>query len=431
VVVGLDGVPHSLLLRLKESGCIPNMSNIFQEGYFGRMEVCIPEISSVSWTSFMTGRQSGEHGIYGFMDLEPGSYGLFFPNYARLESATLWDELAALGKNSVVINMPSTYPARPINGALISGFVAIDINQAVFPRSLLPALQEYDYRIDIDTARARSDHDFLFLDLEKTLSNRERIVNHLWDAIDWDLFIVVVTGTDRLMHFLWDAYEDPSHPHHQDFIDYFRKVDAFVGDIYERYTNLNGSARNLNAFYMLSDHGFTQIKSEVYLNAWLEENGLLRFQNEQPKTIMDIGPGSKAFALDPSRIYVNLKGKYPLGCVESSDYEAVRSDLIHALSGLTNGTGAQVLKKVYTKEELYFGKHLDAAPDLVALSHHGYDLKGKVSGGSVFGRSGLSGMHTQDDAFFYSSTGTACPSIFQAKDILLNGLKTAGSLAEG
>ena len=76
VVLGLDGVPHSLLENLKKRGRIPYMASIFKNGYFGRMSVCIPEISSVSWSSFMTGAQSGVHGIYGFMDLEPGTYTL-------------------------------------------------------------------------------------------------------------------------------------------------------------------------------------------------------------------------------------------------------------------------------------------------------------------------------------------------------------------
>ena len=78
VVVGLDGVPFSLLEDLKNRNIIPNMSAIFDNGYFGQMTVSIPEISSVSWTSFMTGQQSGEHGIFGFIDLEPGTYNIFF-----------------------------------------------------------------------------------------------------------------------------------------------------------------------------------------------------------------------------------------------------------------------------------------------------------------------------------------------------------------
>jgi hypothetical protein len=60
---------------------------------------------------------------------------------------------------------------------------------------------------------------------------------------------------------------------------------------------------------------------------------------------------------------------------------------------------------------------------LVALSNPGFDLKGKVSGNGVFGRSVLTGMHTQDDAFFFSSKGAECRSIFEAKNILLEGFK--------
>jgi predicted AlkP superfamily phosphohydrolase/phosphomutase len=422
VMVGLDGVPHSLLSDLQKEGYVPNMSTIFQKGHLGRMDVCIPEISSVSWTSFMTGKQSGEHGIYGFMDIEPGTYSLFFPNYAHLQSETLWDELGSQGLKSVVINMPATYPAHPIHGAIISGFVALDIDHAVYPVSLADMLHSIGYRVDIDTSKARSDQDFLFRDLSATLNVRNLAVDKLWNEIDWDLFIVVITGTDRLMHFLWDAYENRSHPYHENFLEYFQKVDQFVGNMYERFASLDGYHSDRNTFFMISDHGFTGIKSEVYLNAWLEDNGFLKFNNDNPRMISEIGPGSKAFALDPSRIYINRKGKYPLGCVDRFEYEHIRQDLVDGLQSLKFGVGDSVMKKVYTKEELYFGKCIDTAPDLVALSNHGFDLKGKVSAKAVFGRSALSGMHTQDDAFFFSSNGKACQNIFEAKKILLDSL---------
>ena len=423
VVVGLDGVPYTLLEDLKNRGRIPNMVSIFERGYFGQMSVCIPEISSVSWSSFMTGTQSGEHGIFGFMDLQPGTYKMYFPNFMHLKAPTLWEDLGARGKKTVVINMPATYPAREINGVLISGFVAIDINKAVYPASFIPRLTGLSYQIDVDTMKARQDHDFLFRDLDATLEGRERAVDFLWNEIDWDLFIVVVTGTDRLMHFLWDAFEKEAHPYHQAYLDYFKKVDSFAGRVYDRFLSLDGSKEAKNQFYMLSDHGFTKIKTEVYLNRWLEENGYLKFKKDQPDTIMDIGPGSTAFAMDPSRIYVNLKGKYPLGTVDASDYERVRQELKQGLESLTFEDGSKIAKKIYLKEELYEGLQVDQAPDLVVLSHHGYDLKGKVSSNAVFGRTILVGMHTQDDAFFYSSTGIQCSSIFDARGIITGSLK--------
>jgi len=354
------------------------------------------------------------------MDLEPGTYKMYFPNFTHLRAPTVWDELGATGKKTVVINMPATYPAREMNGAMISGFVAIDINKAVSPSSLAPRLNEMGYRIDLDTAKAREDHDFLFRDLDETLAGRERAVELLWKEIDWDLFIVVITGTDRLMHFLWEAYEDNNHSCHQAFLDYFDKVDRLVGQVYDRFLALDGSRKGLNQFYMLSDHGFTTIKTEVYLNRWLEENGYLKFQKDQPETVMDIGPGTSAFAMDPSRIYINVMGKYPLGKVDLSDYERVRQELKQGLEDLSFENGQKVARKIFFKEELYKGPFLDRAPDLVLLSHSGYDLKGRVNSDSVFGRSNLVGMHSQDDAFFFNSNGVQCNSIFDAKGIILD-----------
>ncbi len=422
VVVGLDGVPYTLLKDLKARGLIPNMATIFDAGYFGQMSVCIPEISSVSWSSFMTGTQSGEHGIFGFMDLQPGTYKMYFPNFTNLRAPTLWDDLGSQGKKTVVINMPATYPAREISGALVSGFVAIDINKAIYPHSLIPRLKQMEYRIDVDTMKAREDHDFLFRDLDVTLASRERAVGLLWEDIDWDLFIVVVTGTDRLMHFLWEAFEQETHTYHQAFLDYLKKVDAFVGRVHERFLDLEGSKESKNHFYMLSDHGFTKIKTEVYLNRWLQENGYLKFGKEQPETIMDIGPGSTAFAMDPSRVYVNLKGKYPLGTVDPADYEQIREELKEGLQSLTFEGSGKIVNRIYFKEELYQGPSVDMGPDLVVLAHHGYDLKAKVKSKEVFGRTNLVGMHTQNDAFFASSTNVSCKSIFDARNIILKSL---------
>jgi predicted AlkP superfamily phosphohydrolase/phosphomutase len=232
----------------------------------------------------------------------------------------------------------------------------------------------------------------------------------------------VITGTDRLMHFLWSTYENKNHPYNQAFLDYFDKVDRFIGRFYNRFLGLGGSIRGKNQFYMLSDHGFTKIKTEVYLNCWLQEHGFLKFNNDQPETIIDIGLGSTAFALDPSRIYVNLKDKYPLGVVDYSDYNRVRRELKDGPEALTFDNVNHVVRNVYFKEELYNGPYLKQAPDLVVISAYGYDLKGKINSPEVFDRTDLEGMHTQDDAFFFNTTGKECKSIFETKQVIADSL---------
>ena len=72
LVIGLDGVPHSLLERFIADGTMPNMERLASLGHLSRMKVTLPEISAVSWPSFMTGVNPGTHGIYGFVDLKPG-----------------------------------------------------------------------------------------------------------------------------------------------------------------------------------------------------------------------------------------------------------------------------------------------------------------------------------------------------------------------
>jgi len=53
-VVGLDGVPFSLVRRFCEDGTWPFMAELMKGGALQKMKVTLPEISAVSWPSFMT-----------------------------------------------------------------------------------------------------------------------------------------------------------------------------------------------------------------------------------------------------------------------------------------------------------------------------------------------------------------------------------------
>ncbi len=411
LIIGLDGVPYSLLKRLIEKGKLPTLKEIFSKGNFSRITVTIPEISSVSWSSFMTGKDPSFHGIYGFTDILPGTYKMYFPNFLDLKAETIFDEIGKKGKRSVVINLPATYPAKKISGVLISGFVALRLEKAVFPKEILSKLKEFGYKIDVDTKRGKEDYDFLMKDLFSTLEKRRKVALWLWENQIWDLFMIVITGTDRIQHFLFDAFLDIDHPYSELFLKYFQKIDSFVAEMYEKYKKLPEE----KTFFMLSDHGFTGIETEVYINRWLYENGYLKL-SPSPKTISDIQEGTVAFALDPSRIYINLKGKFPLGKVEKKDYEKVREELKKGLLEMKYKRRS-VIKKVFFKEDLFSGPYLEFAPDIVLLSNYGFDLKASVQKAHIFGRSNLTGMHTYDDAFFFCENKEIdCKTIFEAKE---------------
>ncbi len=209
----------------------------------------------------------------------------------------------------------------------------------------------------------------------------------------------MVTGTDRLHHFLWQAYEDPGHPSHQNFLDFYRHIDRLIGKIVAAYHKLTNTYAG---FYILSDHGFTGIEQEVYLNAWLEKNGYLRFIKTEPESLEDIHGRSRAFALDPNRIYLNYKNKFPKGSVERSARKALKEELAAKLAKLEY-RGRRVVHKVFMAENVYSGPLASKGPDLIVVAEPGFDMKGSVRKKDIFGRSGLQGMHTWDDAFFWAS----------------------------
>ncbi len=395
VVLGIDGVPFTLLNRFMDEGRMPNLSTLTKKGTFTSMTASIPEVSSTSWSTFMTGVNPGKHGIYGFTELQKNSYKWRFPNSGDIKSSTLWDIAGRNNKKSIVLNVPSTYPARELNGILTAGFVALDLKKATYPESAYEYLKGIGYKMDVDTQKARQSSDALAEDIDKTFDIRKSAILHFLDNYEWDLFIGVITETDRLHHYLWIALQDESHPQHNFFLDFYNKLDIFIGEMYSR-------TGDDISFIILSDHGFTIIKKEVYINSWLREKGYLKFRNEKPETFEDMLEESKIFALDPARFYIHLKDNYIHGSVNGSEYDSLRQKLKEELLSLVID-GEKAIKAVLFKEDIYHGSLYDNAPDLVALPYEGYDLKGAINKTELAGKGFLTGGHTREDAVFFTN----------------------------
>ena len=92
IILGIDGVPFELMNRLSDKGIMPNFKELKKDFFFKKMQSSIPHISSVSWSSIITGVNPGEHGIYSFMDFINNSYTLSFPNYNALKSEPFWEK---------------------------------------------------------------------------------------------------------------------------------------------------------------------------------------------------------------------------------------------------------------------------------------------------------------------------------------------------
>jgi len=397
-VIGLDGVGVPLVRDLTARGLMPNLAALAARGTIAPMRSSIPTISSVSWTGFMTGKNPGKHGIYGFTDVKPGTLTMFFPNFGNVQGETLWDVMGRAGKRAIVMNIPNTYPARALNGLLVSGFVAVNLERAVYPATLLPRLKDDGYKIDVDYLNADQRPDAFFADLGETLEARRRVYLRLLRDEPWDLFVGVITECDRLHHYFWDQYVDPAAPHHGRFLDFYRRLDDVLGA-------LLAALPPATPTFVVADHGHTLIHREFYPNAWLRAEGLLRFASEKPKGLADMDPASKVFVLDPGRVYVHRAGRFPLGTVGAAEADDLLGRVREGLLALhDDAPGAPAdgrpVPRIFARDELYHGPCVGSAPDLVVHFADGYDPKGALSKTDVFGRSALTGMHTYADALF-------------------------------
>jgi predicted AlkP superfamily phosphohydrolase/phosphomutase len=203
--------------------------------------------------------------------------------------------------------------------------------------------------------------------------------------------MLVFTATDRLMHFLWDAYEDKNHKYHNLFLEHFRKIDRAIGEI-------NAQLNDNDLLIMHSDHGFERLDNDIYISYLLAEEGFLQFKKDQEIALNNLCYGAKAFALDPARIYLNFKGKYPCGSVDVADAEDILCQLENLFHSL-EVDGRKVIRDVYRKEQIYSGQCLENAPDLILVGTEGFNLKASVKADKLADKAIFTGKHTQDTAF--------------------------------
>ena len=377
-VIGLDGVPYSLVQELRGEGVMPNLKHLLSEGSFRRMNSVLPTVSSVAWSTYMTGKNPGKHGIYGFIDRKPDTRELYVPLSSHMKSETLWEVIGERGKRVVVINVPVTYPPRPVAGILISGFLSTKIEKATYPRQVADVLQAIGYRIDVDPWTAREGKMSKFLeDLNRTLERRFETAFYYMERESWDFFQLHIMGTDRINHFLWNVSEWRG-----EFLSYYRKIDQFLGELRRR-------VGNDTTLIILSDHGFCEIEKEVDLNFWLIERGYLKWNSDHPASLQDMNRRSRAYSLPPGRLYL--------------EDERVREELKSGLMDMKDpDTKRKIVEKVFERQELYTGSSTGIGPDLIAVPYRGFDFKAAFKRKErLTSRSPIVGMHTYDDAFLY------------------------------
>ncbi|MEJ2733454.1 MAG: alkaline phosphatase family protein [Anaerolineae bacterium] len=417
VFIGLDGTPYTFMQRLIQEGRAPNAARIAEQGSLLRMDSIWPWVSSVAWSSMMTGVNPAKHNIFGFIDRDPATYKQFIPTSRHMKAQTLWEVLGDAGKRVIVVNVPVTYPPRQVNGILVGGFLSPSLDKAVFPPSFVPTLNSLGYIVDADPWKARESKDLALQEINAALDGRIRTLFHLVEKEEWDYLHVHVMETDRLHHFLWQQMEEGDPTYAPAFYDFYRRIDDMLG-------RLAAKLDEHTTLMWMADHGFCTIKKEVYVNRWLMDNGWLKLRNVPPdrkKGLDEIDPSSVAYSLDPGRVVIRVRGREKEGSVApGAEYQALRDKIATAALALRDpDSGDPIFQAVFPREDLYHGPYLEQAADLILAPHDGYDPKGSLYKETLtYKGDELVGMHTYDDAMLYVGGRTIPPARFSVLNVM-------------
>ena len=168
VIIGLDAATWTLIRPWMAEGGMPNLAKLMKEGVSGTLRSILPPITPPAWTSFMTGKNPGKHGVFHFIETAPESYAMNYANGGSRRSPTVWKILNAAGFSVGTMNIPFTYPPEALDGFQISGLDTPSANsQFVYPASLKRELVDHLGKIN---------HDLRFLGNMSTDHRRAQVV---------------------------------------------------------------------------------------------------------------------------------------------------------------------------------------------------------------------------------------------------------------
>lgn len=151
VILGLDGLEHTLADRFMAEGKMPNLQRLRDRGSFRLLGTTTPPLSPVAWSSFLTGSNPGKHNIFDFLNTNRRNYTPFLSSVdiqaptknlklgkyliplnkpsIRLmrKGKPFWNTLGEHGIFTSVIRVPITWPPEKCRGVVLSAMCVPDL----------------------------------------------------------------------------------------------------------------------------------------------------------------------------------------------------------------------------------------------------------------------------------------------------------------
>src|SRR5581483_4711940 len=226
-----------------------------------------------------------------------------------------------------------------------------------------------EYLVDVPNFRTE-DKDYLLRQIYTMTEKRFTLVKKWIVEKEWDFFMFVEMGTDRIHHGMW-KYHDPTHhkyevhPVYNNSIrEYYRYIDNEIGQILELIDDDT-------TVFIVSDHGAKKMDGGICVNEWLIREGYLTLKSyPRVRTAIDRceidwsktkvwGDGGYY-----ARIFLNIEGREPQGIVKAEEVEALRDELKAKFEALVDHNGDDIGTKVFKPKEIYHEVN-GVPPDLI------------------------------------------------------------------
>jgi predicted AlkP superfamily phosphohydrolase/phosphomutase len=393
-VIGLDcAAPTLVFERWRDH--LPNLRRLMETGTYGELTSTIPAITVPAWASMLSSRDPGQLGFYGFRNRADYSYeNMTIASSRTIRVDRVWDILSRAGKRVIVAGVPQTYPVTPVNGCMISSFLTPSTQSAfTHPAELkqeIARIVDGEYMFDVRQFRTEN-KDYLLEQIYEMANQHYAVVKHLITTRDWDFFMHVDMGIDRVHHGFWKYFDEhhplyePGNPYENAVYDYYVHIDCQIGEWLELLDDET-------AVIVVSDHGAKPMMGGICFNEWLKQEGYLVL-DYQPEGIVPLEKcevdwsKTKAWGSGGyyARLFLNVKGREPDGVIDPADYEGMRDELAARIAAITDPEGKNIGSVAFKPEEIYKQVN-NVAPDLIVYF-------GDLSWRSV-GSLGLNRIHT-------------------------------------
>lgn len=152
VILGIDGMDPELLESFMDAGLMPHFERLRDLGDYRHLGTSVPPQSPVAWSNFITGLDSGGHGIFDFIHRDPQTM-LPYLSTARVEGESgrtmrlghyaiplasprtvnlrdgraFWELLEDQGVPATIFKVPANYPPTEFDGVSLSGMGTPDL----------------------------------------------------------------------------------------------------------------------------------------------------------------------------------------------------------------------------------------------------------------------------------------------------------------